>query len=461
MKIALRKTYLALLFTLLSISSSFAKDFVSPPDTTSNVVDRAAALVIIEEGRTLYNEGKVRDALVRFRQASVKDPYSWKANYWISQCHYSMNNYGLALKYANEAVALNNDEVDKDIYELLGRSYHRMGNLDSAIINYNIAIEKLPATRVKDLQLQLRVEQCMFAKAEMAGPNKSKRIAIATLNSGYNDYAPVLMPDGKSIYFASRRSDTKGGNMNPDDQEFFEDIYHAYWNETEGTWDSITNELGRLNSDGFDCLTFISRDGMHGLMTMNTEALPKNKTTRGSDIFALEMTTKGTWSSPKKIKNKTINTTFFDGAATMTEDGNTMYFASDRKGEKSSVDIYMVQKVGKAWGEAKPLPANINTIGYETTPFVTGDGRYLFFSSDGHQGMGGRDIYVSENLGGGVWGDPVNLGIMVNTVNNDSHFQYYPAMNKAVMSSFEVIGQKASMDIYEVDMTGWMFPSTK
>lgn len=144
----------------------------------------------------------------------------------------------------------------------------------------------------------------------------------------------------------------------------------------------------------------------------------------------------------------------------MTSDMNTLYFVSDRKGEKSSTDIYVSQKVGKNWGEAAPLPFTINTIGRETTPFISGDGRFLFFSSDGHLGMGGLDIYVVENLGS-TWGEPINLGIIVNTVNNDTHFQYYPELQKAVMSSFEIIGQKASMDIFNVDMTDFMYPKGK
>lgn len=454
------KFYFTLLVILLTTSSSFSRDLTTPPDTTTNLVDKTAALVSIEEGKDLFNKGKVRDALVRFREAAVKDPNSWKAVYWVSQCHYIMNNYGLALKYATEAVNLDNDEVDKDVYELLGRSYHRMGEIDSAMANYNIAISKLSPMRVKELQLELRVEQCMFAKAEMSGINKSRRVPIASINSGYNDYSPILTEGGKGMYFTSRRSDTKGGGMNPDDQEFFEDTYYAQWNSETNEWDSITNELGRINSDGFDAINFISKDGLYGVMTINTTATEAKKTTKGSDLFTIEMSTKTKWSTPKRINSKSINTSFFEGSATLTADGNTMYFVSDRKGDKSSTDIYTVQKVGKSWGEAKPLPFTINTTGRETTPFITGDGRYLFFSSDGRQGMGGLDIYVVENLGS-TWGEPVNLGIMVNTVNNDSHFQYYPEMNKAVMSSFQIIGQKASMDIYEVDMTNYTFPTGK
>lgn len=460
MKMTLTKLFLALSLILICTGNSFSMDYVYPPDSTS-IADKGAAILSIEEGKTLFNEGKVRDALNLFRQAAVKDPGSWKAAYWISQCHYAMNNYGLALKYAKEAVDKDQNEVDKDIYELLGRSYHRMGNLDSAIINYEIALEKLSNTRSNELQIKLRIEQCMFAKAEFASGKSPKRTSFSEdINSGYNDYCPILLDNGKTLYFVSRRSDTKGGSMNPDDQEFFEDTYRAVWNDQDGIWDSLSNELGRINSDGFDAITFISRDGLRGLMTVNTTATEAKKTTKGSDIFEFEMSSKGKWSTPKRINNKSINTTFFEGSATMTADGNTMYFVSDRKGDKSSTDIYVVQRNGKSWGEAKPLPFTINTTGRETTPFITPDGRYLFFSSDGHQGMGGLDIYVVENLGS-TWGTPVNLGIMVNTVNNDSHFQYYAEMAKAVMSSFQIIGNKASMDIYEVDMTGFVFPSGK
>ena len=449
-----------LLLTILFAGKLSASVGTTPPDTLTSLVDKTAAISLIEKGKTLFNEGKVRDALVLFRQSSVKDPYNWRGAYWVSQCHYQMNNYGLALKYAKEALGLDKNEVDKDVYELLGRSYHRMGLVDSALINYNTAISMLSEGRIKELQLQLRVKQCEFAKAQIASGNKNMKVSMGSINSGYNDYCPILTEGGKSMYFVSRRSDTKGGNMNPDDQEFFEDTYFSVWNDEISDWDSISNELGRVNSDGFDAINFISKDGLHGLMTINTSAIETSKPTKGSDIFTIELSSKNKWSTPKRINNKTINTGFFEGSATMTDDMNTMYFVSDRKGDKSGTDIYVVQKNGKAWGEATPLPATINTVGRETTPFITGDGRFLFFSSDGMEGMGGFDIYVAENKGDS-WGTPVNLGIMFNSVNNDTHFQYYPGMKKAVMSSFEIVGQKASMDIYQIDMTDYTIPTAK
>jgi hypothetical protein len=454
----MRSTIIILSFLFIS-TLTFANGS-TPPDSTTNLTDRASALLMIDKGKTLFLQGKVRDALQEFRSAAVKDPNSSKAPYWIAQCHYAQTNYGYALKYAYEAVALSKDDVDKEAYEVLARSQHRLGILDSAIINYENAKKSMSGARAKELFIELRIKQARFAQAELASGAKPKRERMSdVINSGYDDYLPIFTNDGKEIYFASRRSDTKGGNMNPEDQNFFEDIYHAVWNDEINDWDSLTNELGRLNSEGFDALTYISPDGMRALLTVNTEALDKKKTTKGSDIFEVEMTSKGTWSTPKRISNKLLNSTFFDGSATMTDDGNTMYFASDRKGNKSSVDIYIVEKVGKKWGEPKALPMGVNTTGYETTPFISGDGRFLFYSSDGLEGMGGLDVYVVENMGGGQWGEPINLGGMVNSVNNDIHFKYYPKMNKAVMTGIELIGQKASMDMYQLDMTGWSIPA--
>ena len=153
----LNRFFIAFLL-ITAVRGAFAGQ-VTPPDTTSNITDRAQALLIIDEGKTMFLEGKVRDALIRFRQAAVKDPYTWRAPFWIAQCHYKMNNYGYALQYANEAIKLSKDEVDKEVYELLGRSYHRMGKLDSALINYQIALDKLPKPRSKELSLDLRIQQ--------------------------------------------------------------------------------------------------------------------------------------------------------------------------------------------------------------------------------------------------------------------------------------------------------------
>lgn len=438
-------------------------DYTTPPDSTTSIVDKSAALLIIEDGKKMFNEGKSREALIKFREAAQKDPNSWKAPYWISMCHYKLDNYGFALQYAMQAIKMSPADVDKDIYEVAGKSHHRMGNLDSAIVYYEIALQKLSKSQIKDMQINERIAACKFAKEELAKkPFAEKMKMPGDVNSGYNEYAPILVNGGKGLYFASRRNNTTGGLMNPDDEQYFEDIYYAKWNAEDEKWDSITNDIDRLNGTGFETMSYISRDGLNGLMVINNTAVEdvEQIKTQSSDIFEVQFTDKGKWSKPKRINNKTINSTFFDGSATMTADGNTMYFVSDRNANKKLTDIYVARKTGKTWGEAVPLTDSINTPGNETTPYITPDGRYLFFSSDYLPGMGGYDIFVSENLGSS-WSKPVNLGGTINTVSDDTHFQYYPELKKAVFTCFVLQGQKASRDLFMIDMTNFVMPKAK
>ena len=434
---------------------------ILPPDSTSSLVDRTAAVFLIDEGKKMLFEGKSRDALVKFRQAYGKDQYSSRAAYWIGKTHYTLSNYGYALQYAKIAESLS-DAEDGEVFLLLGESYHRQNSLDSARINYQLALAQLRAGKSNLNNIQRKIDEVSLAiELQNAELKYEKQLLSDDINSGHNDYAPILRNNGEEIYFVSRRPDTKGGGINPDDQSYFEDIYIAKWNKEYSEWDSISNDLGRLNTEGFDAVSHFTQDGNSMYLTLNTSVLDIKKTTRSSDIYVAEYNTKGSWNAARPIKNKTINTSFFDGAPTLTSDENTMYFVTDRKGEKSLSDIYVVERVGKKWGEAKPLPANINTVGNETTPFITPDGKFLFFSSDGLNGMGGFDVYVAENLGNGQWGNPVNLGPEFNSVNNDTHFKYYKELNKAFFSSYRVQGLKASMDIFEIALEGWMIPLAK
>lgn len=429
-----------------------------PPDTTTNIVDKSAAIYMVDEGKTLYLQGKVKNALNKFREASVKDPHNWKAHYWIGKCHYLLNNYGYALQYANLATTVGSEKYDDEVHFLIAESYHRLGKLDSALIHYQICIDKIPSPRAKTIRLDQAYANCQYAKQHLDTTVSIRSSAGDQFNSGYDEYGVVVTDEGKTIYFTGRRSNTTGGSLNPDDQLYFEDSYRVTWDDATGTWSDATNDLGKLNSDGFDALNYISADGLYAVMTLNTTATQAKKTTKGSDICEIKKNTKDAWNSPKAIANKSINTSYFEGAATLTADGNTMYFVTDRKGEKSSTDIYVVEKSGKSWGEAKPLPSNINTVGRETTPYVTPDGKYLFFSSDGHTGFGGLDIFVTENKGDS-WGDPINLGTLINSVNNDTHFVYDGINKKGYISGIQIEGNKASLDIFVLDLSNFTIPT--
>ncbi|WP_165779233.1 PD40 domain-containing protein [Brumimicrobium salinarum] len=428
-----------------------------PTDSSSSIIDRTAALYLVEEGKKAFNEGRTRDALRRFREAYVRDKYSYRAAYWIGEAHYNLDNYGYALKYAKIAESLS-EATDGDVFYLIGKAYHRQNYLDSARWNYELAEIQLSTAKKNAYNLKQNLDEIDYAIKHKDAENKFDRILLNdNVNSGYDDYSTVLSDDGKELFYVSRRPDTKGGNLNPGDQRYFEDIYLSKWDDEIGDWGTPSNDLKRLNSEGFDAISHLSPDGNTAYLTVNTSILDVKKKTRSSDICVSERTKEDRWSTPRPIKNKSINTSFFDGAPTLTADGNTMYFVSDRDGKKSKSDIYVVYKDGRSWGEAKKLPMTVNTTGNETTPFITPDNRYLFFSSDSRKGFGGYDVYVTENIGD-TWTDPVNLGPNFNTVNNDIFFKYYPKFKQAMISTYRLQGNKASMDVFKILIDGWEIP---
>jgi tetratricopeptide (TPR) repeat protein len=461
----MKKIGLIFFLILLNNWSFNARTFVIPQDSTTKIVDKTAALLLMEEGKASYLEGKYKEALNKFRLAYNKDQNNFFCSYWIGITHFKMNNFGYALQYGKQAEEIrnahkksNDDEQNVDVAELLGSAYHRLNKIDSALIYYTYTIDKLSKQRLKDLRINERIAECNYVLGQVSENKVSKRKLLPSeINSGYHEYAPILTNSGKTLYFTSRRENTTGGQNNPDDEQYFEDNYRAKWNNEDQIWDSVNNKLDRINSDGFDCISFISEDGLSGLMTLNSTESNQKVKTSGSDICEITLTNKGKWATPKLIKNKSINTSFFDGAATMTADGNTMYFVSDRNGAKNMLDIYEVKKVGNEWGKAVPVSDSINTEMRETTPFITPDGQFLFFSSEGHLGMGGYDIYVSENLGK-TWSKPINLGAEINSVNDDTHLQFYPKLKKIVFASSTFDKLKSSMDIYEIDLNDFKLP---
>lgn len=429
-------------------------------DSTVTLADKTASLLEIEKGKNFMNDNNYLKAVQSFRAASTKDPYSWRPLLWLSKTHYLLNNFGYSLDYAQKALKMDSVAVDKEVFYFLAQTNHRLNNLEEAIRYYELCMTNLSKKDLNTFDVTNRMAAAKYAvEAQKTTVFATKKLVSGEVNTGHNDYGPVLSNDGKTLYFTSRRNNTTGGGQNPYDELFYEDIYRAVWNSTEEKWDSVSNVelLDRVNGDGFESLNWLSPDGLKAYITINNEAVEEKIQTKSSDLFEINFTTKGKWSAPKAINAPGINSPGFDACATITADGNTMYFVSDRVMKKGS-DIYMTTKVGKNWGLPVALTDTVNTTGNETTPFITPDGKYLFFSSDKHPGMGGYDIFVTKNLGGNNWSKPLNLGATINTTNNDTHFQYYEAFKKAMFASLTPAGLKASMDIFEIDMSEFKFP---
>lgn len=452
------KWTLTLLFAV-TLSSGFG---FSPPDTTSNVIEKGTALYLISEGKRFYNEGQYRLSLVKFRDALGKDKGNAEATYWLGECHLALGNYEKAMGYVEEAL-IKDEEVHEEARNVLATCQHRMGLLEKAVTNYELALGVLPKNTAKLLKVEFHKAEAQRAMEMMKTPVNVKVTCLPSeINTAFEETAPVLAPDGKSFYFVSRRADNKGGGISPGDQRYFEDIYVSFWNEETKKWGKATNSadiINRVNTEGMDAISHISPDGKTMYMTINTMVMDKPKPkTRHSDIFVCRLNRRGTWNSPKAI-GKPINTLLFDAAVSFTADEGTAYFVSERPGGFGRSDIWVSYKEGNGWSKPENLGDSINTDGNETTVFVSRDGEQLFFSSTGHEGMGGYDVYVATKNGDG-WNAPVNLGYPINTVSDETHFVYYPELKKAFYSTFSSAenGGNGARDIFELDMSNYVWP---
>lgn len=451
------KLFLTSLIGLMIGFNSFSMNNL-PPDSTNTLKDRALSKYLISEGKKIFNEGDYRKSLVQFRSALTKDKNNPTATYWVGECHTALGNYEKGLKYAERAYKMDAD-VSYDATYIIGLCNHNLGRIDEALINYEKAKSTLSKSRAEILRIDLRIAECHRMKLLMKTPVDVKIVALGVgVNSKNDEYAPVILNNGKTMYFSSRRADNLGGGISGGDRKYFSDIYVSQWDDEKNEWGEASNSndtVKRLNSKGFEAVSTFSSDGTVAYISINTDGLedPKPKT-KSNDIFMSKISTKGTWGKPKPMQKKTINTMFFEVSPTFTADGNTMYFVSERTGGKGMSDIWVTRKVGKTtWSKPENVDS-LNTMYDETSVFVTPDEKYMFFSSKGHEGIGGYDVYYSVNTDG-IWSRPKNIGFPINSVSDETHFQYFPEMGKAYYSKISITGDGGvgGRDIFEIDIT--------
>lgn len=454
MNVTFRSVFTGLL-AIMCFQFGFAQS-----DTSFTIIGKTSYTIQLETGKRALRNHDYLKAIQTFRTLASKNPTDAKTQFWLAKTHFVFKNYGFGKQYLEKAMELDSTGISSEALFLTAQNEHHLGNLDKAIENYELCMQSFSKKELKDFDVQryLEISKTALEISKQEKFAERQAISFGDINTGFDDYAPVLTEDGAYLYFTSRRSSTTGGMQNPYDGQYFEDIYVANWSREDNAWDSVTNQgfLQKVNKNGFESLSWIDPTQKLAYITLNNEAIGTGIKTKSSDIFEIYWTEDEEWSKPKKTKTSVLNSSSFDAGATITADGSTMYFASDRNLDKGS-DIYMSKKVNDKWTTPVVLPENINTKGNETTPFITSDGQYLFFSSNEHAGMGDYDIFYSKNLGNNKWSNPINVGPSVNSTNDDTHFQYYPTLKKAFFASRVNKNMKSDMDIFEIDMSNFKF----
>lgn len=382
----------------------------------------------------------------------------------IGETALKTDRYEFARGYLYMANELKHEKVKKPNIELdvytnkytsnninfnIARAYHLTHHLDDAMKYYNITSEEYTTaygSKVSKYRDQLDVikkfiKECETGKVMMDNPVEGVEIENLgpNINTMYPETVPLITADEKYIIFTSRRTGSTGGEI-ADDGKYMEDIYMSKY--SNGKWRKPWKISKKINTPGHDACIGLSTDGRQLLIYKSGKNLSGN-------IYSSYL--KGrTWSAPVKMPDG-INTGGIENSASLSADGRMMVFTSDRPGGKGGHDIYMVKKNDEGeWGTPKNLGENVNSRGNEEGPFIHADGRTMYFSSNGHDGMGGHDIYKSVyNSGSDTWSKAMNLGYPINSSHDDLFYVWTPDGKRAYFSTRRE-GGYGDQDLYKM-----------
>jgi WD40-like Beta Propeller Repeat len=325
-------------------------------------------------------------------------------------------------------------------YYWLARAQHVNYQFDNAINNFNTFKKMIKPSGPRPADIDYWVACCNNAKGFMLSPCECKVIDMGdVINSVYDDYAPVITADESEMYFTSRRP-------------LVEDTSHF---NREGIWLSLAGRGGMWGapSDPGPPLNQIGGNSATVSLTPDGQIIldyESGSITKGT-LFISRLSG-NSWSKPRLIDstNMYVDTKDYSTpSACLSPDGKTLYFSSDRPGGTGGLDLYQADMGANGiWGSPVNMGTTINTKYDEDAPFVSFDGSLLFFSSKGHNTMGGYDVFMSKG-GKGNWGAPTNLGWPINTPDDDKYFVLSADGKRGYYNTVR-LGTMGERDIYEV-----------
>ncbi len=393
------------------------------------------------DGEYFLSEEAYPDALLSFKKvydAGYED--NANLNYRIGVCYLNIEGEKeKAIPYLEKAIqnvtdnyregSFKEEAAAPDAFLFLGNAYRINDQLDKAISTYNKFLDRFAKGYEKErTYARQQIESCERAKDALKVPAAMKKENLGSkFNSGMDNFHAVQSGNDSVMAFMSQ-------------QKFYDAVYFV--RKTRLGWTNPVNITPQIQSDGDQYVTSLSYDGKQMFLVKISNF--------DSDIMISEYD-RQTWSKSQNI-GKPINSKYFESHASLSPDGKKLFFTSNRNGGFGEMDIYVSEKDASGhWGEPVNLGSTINTPLNEDSPFMSKDGQRLFFSSQGHQSIGGYDIFYSTLNENGTWSEPVREPYPLNTTDDDVFFYPLGDGNAGYLTRYEPDGM-GSGDIYEVQL---------
>jgi flagellar motor protein MotB len=342
-----------------------------------------------------------------------------------------------AIEAYRKGLNLNENYYPSGFIKLADLEYGE-GMYTEALEAYNHFIALHTGNLTNEEKARAGILRCTFSIHAMEHPVDFKPVNLGSnVNTTSDEYWPCLSADEKTLVITRLvKSD-----------DFFkkvqEDFFISDWGDSG--WRLMKNAGSPLNTPDNEGAQTISGDGRFMVFT----ACNRSDGLGRCDLY-WSVKEGDQWSIPKDL-GKPVNSPYRETQPSITPDGRTLYFSSDRPGGKGQHDIWVsYRESNELWSSPENLGDSINTAGTEMSPFIHPDNQSLYFSSNGHIGLGGYDLFVSRRDSAGNWKKPVNLGYPINTNRDEIGLIVNPRGDKAYFSSD--IKKSQGKDIYVFDM---------
>ncbi len=399
-----------------------------------------AAIKIYQQAVNDMKIGRKKEAIEGFKDAIKKDKYFVEAYWQEAEIYKSMGDESRRISTLQKTI----NNSFPNIYQSclrLGIAQYENGLYEDALKTFNF---------IKPEEKTIRIQEWM-EKCQIAIELKKKPIPFdpknlgPQLNTMYDDYWPSITADESTL------SMTVLYGKLPESSSLVgvhEEIYHS--EKVNGQWTKSLNIGAPLNTMGNEGAQTFSVDGRY----MFFVACDRKTGLGGCDIY-YSIKNGDTWSEAIN-PGKPLNSNYWETSPSFSAAGDELYFSSNRPGGKGKKDIWKCKvKIGDDGTLTFSDPVNlgfpINTDEDEFSPFIHADNKTLYFSSTGHQGLGGYDMFLSRKAEeNSSWSTPKNLGYPLNTHKDEMGLVVSASGDKAYFSSDGIDKNGRGKDIYEI-----------
>ncbi len=395
-----------------------------------------------ENGQHFLKEDNIYQAKENFQQAINEDAEFFEAYMMLGDLYETEENDSAAVRYYKKAVEVNPDFYPPTYFMLANLEY-KNGWYEGAVDHYKAYLKYEATQGDNQIKAEKRLANCEFAVDAMLHPVPFNPVNLgSSVNTKNNEYFPCITADNQTLLFTRLLTDSRSYTGRQ------EDFFLSYYEEE--SWQPAFEVGVPINTVFNEGAPTLSADGNILIFTACESLEGYGEFRKGygrCDLFVSKKSGND-WLVPYNLGTP-VNSRFWESQPSLSADGRTLYFVSNRH---NNYDIWFstVDDNG-TWSEPLKMGPNINTDGYEGSVFIHPDNQTLYFSSDGHVGMGGLDIFVARKDSLGRWGTPVNLGYPINSYTDDNSILISADGELAMFASDRKEGY-GELDLYSFEL---------